>query len=100
MHKHADITFENENKTFFVSGNLTFFNVMSVYEKSLLHLKETSFLHFDFSKLQSSDSAGLALIIEWMKLANESHKDIQFSHLPQNILTIAKAAGLHHLIAL
>lgn len=95
MLKQAGITLENN--IFFISGDLDFFNVMSVYQTSLPLLEKPSVLHFDFSRLHSSDSAGLALIIEWMKWADTHRKSIQISHFPNNLLSIAKAAGLDQL---
>jgi len=92
MKKMADITFKDNQ--FFISGDLDFSNVMSLYNKSLLTAQRCSALQFDFSQLKSSDSSGLALIIEWIKLAKKSNKPISFSHLSADIMSIAKAAGI------
>ncbi len=94
--KNADIIFKDNQ--FFITGDLTLFNVMSVYEKSLPDLYKCLELCFDFSQLKSSDSAGLALIIEWIKFSKWQHKPIQFKHLSNDIMSIAKAAGINHLI--
>lgn len=88
----ADITFKDNQ--FFISGDLDFSNVMSLYNKSLLTAPRCSDLQFDFSQLASSDSSGLALIIEWIKLAKKLNKPIHFSHLSEDIMSIAKAAGI------
>jgi phospholipid transport system transporter-binding protein len=92
MVKSADITFNGSH--FLVTGDLNFSNVMSVYQKSLLDADKCSELIFDFSQLNSSDSSGLALIIEWIKLSKQKNKPIKFTHLSQDIMSIAKAAGL------
>jgi phospholipid transport system transporter-binding protein len=92
MQKFADIT-RQENK-FLITGDLNFSNVMSVYEKSLPQLIKCPALVFDFSQLKSSDSAGLALIIEWIKLSKQQNKSIQFINLSNDIMSIAKAAGI------
>lgn len=96
MQKNADITFK-EN-TFVLTGDLDFANVMSVYRSSLPAMIKNKELHFDFSQLKSSDSSGLALIIEWIKFATANHKSIRFSHLSKDLMSIAKAAGLDKLI--
>lgn len=96
MPKQANITLRN-NK-FFVSGDVDFSNVMSVYNKSLPQLEKCSEFNFDFSQLQSSDSSGLALVIEWIKLAKNKKKKIIFQHLSQDLLSIAKAAGIDVLL--
>lgn len=97
MQKQADIIFQN-NK-FLVSGELDCANVMSVYKKSLPQLENCRALEFDFSQLKSSNSAGLALIIEWIKFARQRNKSIQFNHLSTDLMSIAKAAGIDRLIA-
>lgn len=92
MKKIADITFKNQQ--FHIDGDLDFYNVMSVYDKSLSFIHQTSELVFDFSNLNSSDSAGLALIIEWVKLSKELKMPVRFVYLSSDIMSIAKAAGL------
>lgn len=97
MQKVADITFQNTE--FMLSGELDFANVMSVYQKSLRNLSDCANLTFDFSELKSSDSSGLALIIEWVKLAKQQRKPIHFKNLSKDLLSIASAAGLSNLIS-
>lgn len=96
LQKYAGITFQ-ENK-FLVTGDLDFSNVMSVYAKSLPQLNDCPELEFDFSQLKSSDSSGLALIIEWLKFAKRYNKSIRFMHLSPDLMLIAKAAGIDQLI--
>ncbi len=95
--KTVDITYQDN--TLKVSGTLSFSNVMSVYEKSLPYLTEQSKWIFDFSAVVSSDSAGLALMFEWIKLANIRQQSFQFLHVSQDLLSLAKAAGLLPLLS-
>lgn len=88
----AAIVFD-QNK-FYLSGNLNFSNVNLIYEKSLKELTSLQQLVFDFSEVQSNNSAGLALIIEWRNYAKKNKKEISFIHLPQNLLAIAEIAGI------
>lgn len=95
--QNADITFQ-ENK-FFISGDLCFANVMKVYEKSLMHLTQCAEFIFDFSQLKTSDSSGLALVTEWIKLAKQQKKKIHLQHLSHDLVLIAKAAGMDKILA-
>ena len=97
MQKHADIKFQDHQ--FLVTGNLDFSNVIWVYKKSLLQMHHQTQLVFDFSGLKSSNSAGFALIIEWVKFAKQHHQSIAFTNLPSALLSIAKIAGLDKLLA-
>ena len=67
--KQAAIIFKQGK--IFISGNLDFFNVNLIYEKSVNELQRSPQLVFDFSEVRSSNSAGLALIIEWFKYAKK-----------------------------
>lgn len=96
MPKQADIKFQQGK--WVLTGELDFSNVMLLYEKSLLGIKESLELRFDFSQLMASNSAGLALIIEWIKLAKRHAKPIHFEHLPPKLIAIAKVAGMLPLI--
>lgn len=96
MTKMADITLNNQ--TLYLSGELDFYNVMSVYQKSLNLFNNLSAYQVDFSKLTSSDSAGIALIVEWLKLAKQHNKSIQLTNLSANLQSIVSVAGLGELI--
>lgn|SRR3990167_7171826 len=96
MTKKVEMTFEGDMA--FLSGDLNFTNVMSVYAASLCAFATRPNGCVDFSRLSSSDSAGLALIIEWMKLARERHQVVTCQHLSQDLVSIAKAAGIYALI--
>jgi len=94
MTKNADITFRDNH--FFISGELDFSNVMSVYKKSLqlIRAHSPSSLIFNFSELKSSNSAGLGLIIEWIKISKKSQRSIQLVALSKSILAVIKAGRL------
>lgn len=96
MTKLADIIFE-DNKIF-VTGDIHFSNVMSVYHKSIKSLRKYSEIDLDFSRVVSSDSTGLALIVDLMKFAKQHQKKISVKNIPPNLLSIAQAAQLENLI--
>ncbi|TAK77510.1 MAG: STAS domain-containing protein [Gammaproteobacteria bacterium] len=96
--KQADVTLQNNQ--ILVSGDIDFSNVMSVYEKSLPLLSAAAEPRIDFSQVTSSDSSGLALVIEWIKLAGQQQKRIHIIHLSDDLMSIAKAARVGHLISL
>ena len=96
MQKQADIKLIGQ--TFFITGELNLHNVTMIYEKSLPQLKKCKQWNFNFSQLVSGDSAGFALIIEWIKLAKYCNKPIRFVRLSDDLLSIAKVAGITELI--
>ncbi|HLB42991.1 MAG TPA: STAS domain-containing protein [Gammaproteobacteria bacterium] len=91
--KQVTIIFK-QNK-FLLSGELDFFNITFIYEKSLSELKQSfPLVVFDFSGVHANNSAGLALMVEWLKYAKKHKKNISFVNLPENLLTIAKASRI------
>lgn len=85
---------KNQNGCLMVSGNLNFLTVPEVWQLSLPLLRDLKELRFDLEKVNSSDSAGLALLVEWMKYAKENQKKISFYHIPSQLDAIIKAAGV------
>ncbi|EKD54472.1 MAG: hypothetical protein ACD_60C00079G0025 [uncultured bacterium] len=77
-----------------ISGDLNFLTVMSIWQQSLPWLVKLNELHFDLTRVHSSNSAGLALLLQWLKFAKKSNKPIQFTEVPAQLGTIIKAAGL------
>lgn len=96
MQKIADVSFAAD--ALMLSGELDFSNVRTIYNKAQSKLADYRHLIFDFSGVTSSNSAALALIVEWIKYAKKQNKPIQFKHLSKDILSIAAASGLDELI--
>lgn len=79
---------------FAVSGELMMDTVMSVLNQMNGYLNSQVKISIDFSKVENSDSAALALIIAWLAKAKLSNIDVRLLKLPQQILDIAKASDL------
>jgi len=47
----------------------------------------------DFSHVQQTDSAGLALVIEWIKLSQVQQRQLKLQHFPQPLQTLATLCG-------
>ena len=81
-----------------LSGDLNFSTANRLWEESLSFLKSKKSLVIDFSNVRTSNSAGLALIVECLKWAKQNHKQISFQNIPQNISSITKICNLDKLI--
>ena len=80
-----------------MTEDLNFQNVMLLQQKTA-HFQTNPELIFDFSSVTSSDSSGLALVMEWIKLAELYNKKVFFKNLSNGLLALAKASGLDSLI--
>lgn len=83
----------------FVSGALTFLTVKDLWLSAQKLLAAQSSWSFDFSGVSSTDSAGLALLIEWIKEAKRQSKTLRYCHVPAQLNRLASAAGVQELLA-
>ncbi|MDR3477583.1 MAG: STAS domain-containing protein [Gammaproteobacteria bacterium] len=97
MSKHATIQYQDDSLV--VTGELNFRTAVSLWQESLPLIKQYPDLHFDFSAVKSSNSAGLALILEWIKYAKLAKKSIRFSHIPTQLHSIIAVAGLKQMLS-
>jgi phospholipid transport system transporter-binding protein len=91
---------QGEGGEFQVSGELSFgtVNEVLVQSQSTIFASPGRQLDLDLGGVSRVDSAGLALLIQWMRMARAAHCEIHFHHLPQQLLAIARAGELDGLL--
>jgi phospholipid transport system transporter-binding protein len=52
----------------------------------------------DLSGVTDSDSAGLALLLEWITWANHTVREIRFLSMPERVLAIARTTEVDQLL--
>jgi phospholipid transport system transporter-binding protein len=89
-----------EGGRFEVSGELSFVTVNTVLaqSRSTIFARPASRLDLDLGGVTRADSAGLALLIEWMRMARAANSEICFHRLPPQLLAIARAGELDELL--
>ena len=80
--------------TYFVEGNMTFSTLNKKTIKSFGFLNTTKEICIDLEKVTVADSAGLALMIEWIKHSKLLNSKLRFKNIPQQLLTLAKLSDL------
>jgi len=83
---------------FLLSGELTFETIPSVWRTSSALLSEPGDITFDLQGISHTDSAGLALLIDWMRTARGLNKRIAFKNIPAQMLAIATVSGLEDIL--
>jgi phospholipid transport system transporter-binding protein len=53
----------------------------------------------DLAEVSRSDSAGLALLLEWLAQARQNNAKLSFKNLPEQMQAIIKISGLEELIS-
>ena len=88
-----------EKDRLIVSGDLDFSTVMLLWKQSLPLISSLKELNFDLAQVNTSNSAGLALLIEWIKYAMQTKKPIQFMQIPKQLKSIISAAGMDEVLS-
>jgi phospholipid transport system transporter-binding protein len=84
-----------------VSGELTFATVMGLHGKAVpLFEKQAGDFVIDLAAVSRADSAGLALLIEWLRWAQRRGVTIAFRAMPGQLRAIAAASDLDGLLPL
>ncbi len=87
-----------DNNRVLISGELTYTTVKSAMTDVPKMMGNISNVEIDLSNVTRSDSAGLALLVHWMRAAKQMNKPLVYSHIPAQMLAIASASGLDELL--
>lgn len=80
--------------TLAVHGVLTFFTVPDLVQTGQRAIQEHKNVLVDLSAVTHCDSAGLALLVEWLRTAKTSHCELAFAHIPEQLRAIMQLCGL------
>jgi phospholipid transport system transporter-binding protein len=91
---------EQANGVLAVGGVLTFDTVPDVYAASVDWLGDaTGPVTIDLAEVQKADSAGLALLIEWLQRAGAAGRELRFSNVPLQVRSLTRVSGLSEVLA-
>ncbi len=85
--------YEQSPGYFTVEGNLTFASIDKQTPQSFRFLKGIETIYIDLSKVGKTDSAGLALMIEWIKQSRMIRAQLRFKNIPEQLMALAKLSG-------
>ncbi len=94
----ATATIVDEQSRLIVSGELNFDTIVVLLKHSLPLLAKYPFIVIDLSKVTNSNSAGLALLLEWLKYGKRENKGVTFTGIPSQLRSIASVAGVDFLL--
>jgi phospholipid transport system transporter-binding protein len=85
---------------FAARGALTFANARSARSEGLHALRTSSArdLEVDCSGIAHSDSAGLAVLLDWMAVMKKDGRPLCFAHLPAGLLAVARISGVEEML--
>jgi phospholipid transport system transporter-binding protein len=85
---------------FRVEGRLDFDSVVEALETSQHLFAELHAIQLDLSGVSAIDSAGLALLIEWVSRAKRSKCHLSFRNVPAQAMAIARISDVEKLLPL
>tara|TARA_B100000795_G_scaffold119574_1_gene88955 strand:+ start:271 stop:576 length:306 start_codon:yes stop_codon:yes gene_type:complete len=98
MKQTVSARLDASSKTTLMKGEQTFATVPSVFSEASEIGSLLSVLNNDLVDVTRSDSAGLALLVHWIRMTKTTNKLIFFHHIPEQRLAIASASRLDELL--
>jgi len=83
-----------------ISGVLNFASVPDLSERGGALFDGQSEVQIDLSQVQHADSAGVALLVEWMGEARRRAVNIRYLNVPAQMLAIVRVTSLDRILPL
>lgn len=83
---------------FELSGEVSFHTAEDILGSSEKLFTGLASVEVDLSNVKRTDSAGLALLLEWIRRAGAAATDICFANIPEKIHAIAVTADVDELL--
>ena len=83
---------------FALGGEMTFETAERILLASEEPFEQHTRIEVDLAGITKSDSAGLALLLEWITWANHTVREIRFLSMPERVLAIARTTEVDQLL--
>lgn len=99
-HEHGRARIQrHDTRSYGVSGAMTFDSVSELWRESEEMFSGETVVQVDLRDVTHTDSAGLALLVEWLREARRRGGRVEFLNLPTQMLALADAANLQSVLA-
>ena len=83
---------------FALNGEMTFETAERILVVSEEPFEQHTRIEVDLGGITRADSAGLALLLEWITWANHTVREIRYKEMPERVLAIAKTTEVDPLL--
>ena len=83
-----------------LQGELDFESVPALLRHAGARMLGKDRLEVDLKAVTRADSAGLALLVEWLRGSETAGNEIVFINVPPQLLSIARVCGLDEILSL
>lgn len=94
----ATLTWSAQQQALLVHGQLDFATVAGLRPALLPHLKKSTRVLIDLGNVERSNSAALALLLQWLEDALDRGCELRYRNLPASLLDIAELHGVSGLL--
>lgn len=95
----GEVSFEDHGQgRFAVFGELSFATAVDALEQGRTLFSDHSVLELDLAGIKRADSAGLAVLLEWVTWARNTAREISYRNLPQQVLCIAQISEVEDML--
>ena len=91
---------ENGDGSWLLQGELGYMSVPSVLQHAGVNMLGKERITVDLKGVTRADSAGLALLVEWLRESENAGNSIEFVNVPTQLLSIARVCGLEEILSL
>lgn len=99
MPKKANFELEDlGDGRFRLAGQMSFDSAEKILQASEGPFEQHTQLEVDMSAVTKADSAGLALLLEWITWANHTVREIRFLDIPKRLQAIAEVTEVENLL--
>ncbi len=81
-----------------LEGELSFASVELALKKTAEIFVAPARMVFDLAGVAKVDSAGLALLLEWLRQARAAGVELHYTNLPRQLMAMAQVAGVDEIL--
>jgi phospholipid transport system transporter-binding protein len=82
-----------------LTGDLVFGSVSGLLKEVGSRFSGEDTIRIDLAGVTRADSAGLALLVEWLRESERRNNTIHFLNMPEQMRSIARVCGLERILA-
>lgn len=80
-----------------LTGPLNFNTVAALHREAQIDMSKSQ-VSVSLRQVDQSDSAGLALLVEWVRLADKHRCDLRYTDIPAHLQTLIDVTGLRSIL--
>ena len=89
---------KTQQNNYLIAGELSFATVSKALSESSHLFNVESEMIVDLINVNHVDSAGIALLIEWLRMAKNKSKTLEYRNISEQMLAIARISGLESVL--